>query len=292
MYLFLVIYSIFNLHVVSWGTREVEQRKSAEELKEEQKQADEEAKKVEQKQMKQKGTIWGRITGGTSKLGFFARTQEGLQADIDKINSKLDKLDAIEKALKKEGYDVSEPTKKEETPVPEVIISTSSKGPKEIKKLKSIADLVDGMVNPFWIKQKGQVKNGPIKKLPPDEVKFWNRMIETYLKPLDKDVEKQKQQEQGLIKLRNQAAFSMLMINGLWITALFLMQINKNSLSIPWPVPGQNDLQLEPLGLVFLLFFAVVLVLQLIGNCPRISDNLSNVPGFFSLIPFLLFIVL
>ena len=32
MYLFLVIYSIFNLNVVSWGTREVPKKKTAEEL--------------------------------------------------------------------------------------------------------------------------------------------------------------------------------------------------------------------------------------------------------------------
>jgi chitin synthase len=44
------------------------------------------------------------------------------------------------------------------------------------------------------------------------------------------------------------------------------MQMNKDSLSIKWPVPGEEEpLMLEPLGLIFLIFFAVVLVLQLIG---------------------------
>lgn len=44
MYLFLVIYSVFNLHVVSWGTREVAKKKTAEELEAERIQAEEEAK--------------------------------------------------------------------------------------------------------------------------------------------------------------------------------------------------------------------------------------------------------
>ena len=44
MYLFLVIYSVFNLNVVSWGTREVAKKKTAAEMEEEKKQAAEAAK--------------------------------------------------------------------------------------------------------------------------------------------------------------------------------------------------------------------------------------------------------
>jgi chitin synthase len=32
MYLFLTIYSVFNLNVVSWGTREVAKKKTADEM--------------------------------------------------------------------------------------------------------------------------------------------------------------------------------------------------------------------------------------------------------------------
>ena len=49
MYLFLVIYSVFNLNVVSWGTREVPKRKTAEEMEAEKKEAEEEAKKPPKK---------------------------------------------------------------------------------------------------------------------------------------------------------------------------------------------------------------------------------------------------
>jgi chitin synthase len=127
------------------------------------------------------------------------------------------------------------------------------------------------MVDPFW-----DTKTGPIGKLSEDEITFWDDMIDTYLKPLKKDVKMEEEQKQGLIKLRNQMAFSMLMINGIWITGLFLMQIYKENLSIPWPVPGDEDLQLEPLGLIFIVMFAVVLVLQLIGNFTRTRKCLLN----------------
>ena len=45
MYLFLVIYSFFNLNVVSWGTREVAEKKSAAQMAAELADAEEDAKK-------------------------------------------------------------------------------------------------------------------------------------------------------------------------------------------------------------------------------------------------------
>ena len=260
MYLFLVIYSIFNLHVVSWGTREVAQKKTAAELEAEKKQAEEEAKKAELKQRQQSGTFWGRLTGGSSKLGLFARTEGVMNNELEKIKSKLE---SIEKALKREGYTIPEPPKKEEPRTTNIKHSVSTEEKDTKPRVKR-----DEMKNPYWIEKTDQVKNGPRMKLSNDEIKFWYEMIETYLKPLEKDVKKEKQQAAGLIELRNQAAFSMLMINGIWVTALFLMQLNKDSLSIEWPLlPGDAEpLMLEPLGLIFLIFFAVVLVLQLIGK--------------------------
>ena len=49
MYLFLVIYSFFNLNNVSWGTREVTEKKSVEQQKAE---AEEAAKKEAEKKKK------------------------------------------------------------------------------------------------------------------------------------------------------------------------------------------------------------------------------------------------
>merc|ERR1719175_355788 len=59
MYLLLIIYSITNLNVVSWGTREVAVKKSKKELEAERKEALENAKKSK----KQEG-IWGLLKGG------------------------------------------------------------------------------------------------------------------------------------------------------------------------------------------------------------------------------------
>ena len=56
MYLFLVIYSFFNLNNVSWGTREVTEKKSVEQQKAE---AEEAAKKEAEKKKK---SFFGKST--------------------------------------------------------------------------------------------------------------------------------------------------------------------------------------------------------------------------------------
>lgn len=51
MYLLLILYSIINLNVVSWGTREVVAKKTKKELEAEKKEAEEAAKKAKQKSL-------------------------------------------------------------------------------------------------------------------------------------------------------------------------------------------------------------------------------------------------
>ena len=68
--------------------------------------------------------------------------------------------------------------------------------------------------------------------LPPREVQFWYDLIERYLKPLEKDKEKEKLVTLGLKELRNQMVFSFLMINSIWVIMIFLMQDNKDILGI------------------------------------------------------------
>ena len=60
------------------------------------------------------------------------------------------------------------------------------------------------------------------------EVTFWFDLIEKYLKPLEKDPEKEKQMGNALKELRNQMVFSFLMINSIWVLTIFLLQENKD----------------------------------------------------------------
>ncbi len=57
-------------------------------------------------------------------------------------------------------------------------------------------------------------------------------LIEKYLKPLEKDAEKEKQMGLALKELRNQMVFSFLMINSIWCLTIFLLQENKDLVSL------------------------------------------------------------
>jgi len=108
MYLFLVIYSVFNLNVVSWGTREVPKKKTPEELEAEQKQAEEEAKKTPKKR-----GIFGWFQSERwmqyKVAKMWNNNKGGVKGSLDTI---LRRLEAIERALRREGYEMAPVSKK------------------------------------------------------------------------------------------------------------------------------------------------------------------------------------
>ena len=126
----------------------------------------------------------------------------------------------------------------------------------------------DDMVNPFWIEQKDQVKTGPVEKISDEEIQFWYKLIELYLKPLDKDIEKQEEDSKKLIEFRNSWAFYLIMINGLLIVTMLFLEFNKDTLGVKWPINDTSGkpLELSPIGVGFILFFIVILVLQMVGK--------------------------
>ena len=89
MYLFLMIYSVFNLNVVSWGTREVPKKKTAEEMEEDRRMAEEEAKAPP------KPSKWAWLTGNSNKLAFWKMFggNDGLSAQIRDVVAVLSSKD-------------------------------------------------------------------------------------------------------------------------------------------------------------------------------------------------------
>ena len=130
--------------------------------------------------------------------------------------------------------------------------------------------------------------------LPPREVKFWYDLIEKYLKPLEKDKEKEKLVTLGLKELRNQMVFSFLMINSFYVVLITMLRL-QSPLKIPWTIFTSFDLNgldgvhytfdynppenmesplvtisrttivLDILGLVFLLTFTLITTFQVFG---------------------------
>lgn len=68
--------------------------------------------------------------------------------------------------------------------------------------------------------------------LKPAEESFWDGLIDEYLKPIDKTPAEEKRIANDLAALRNRIAFSLIILNGLLILAVFLLQRHKDVLSI------------------------------------------------------------
>lgn len=89
----------------------------------------------------------------------------------------------------------------------------------------------------------------------------------------------QKKVKTELLALRDIAVFAFVMINALFVLIVFLLQLNKENLHIRWPLNAKNTivydvneitiqreyLELEPIGLVFVLFFGLILVIQFVA---------------------------
>ncbi|CAF0785514.1 unnamed protein product [Didymodactylos carnosus] len=126
----------------------------------------------------------------------------------------------------------------------------------------------DELVNPAWIFHKS-LKDSDIESLDPKEIEFFQQVIERYLYPLVEDKEHQKIVARDLKALRNNGCFSFFMLNTLWIVIIFHFQLVqskiRNYVYIPIKRLNYESLRFEPLGFLFLLFFASILLVQFIS---------------------------
>ena len=112
-----------------------------------------------------------------------------------------------------------------------------------------------------WLEDPG-LKNGDIQYLPMREIEFWQRCIAKYLHPINSDKVHEAKVAADLKSMRNNVAFAFFMMNAFWIIIIFMMQSVKDKVSLYIPRPGTKPLPIEPLGLVFLVVFAFILMIQ------------------------------
>ncbi|XP_059060579.1 chitin synthase chs-2-like [Achroia grisella] len=286
MYMLLIIYSLCNLNNVSWGTREVPQKKSIKELEQEKNEVE-----------AAKNTM-----DANSILKFFGKSEEKdgslecgvsglfkcmcctnpkdhkedlhllqIHNALEKIENKLKKLDVVE---------VTEPTVNSRPSsiglrgerlsiVPEYEHSDiSAEIPTEER---------DDLVNFNWIEDT-ELQKGEVDFLLTAEIEFWKDLIDAYLRPIDEDKDEQERIKNDLKNLRDTTVFAFLMLNALFVLTIFLLQLNKDQLHIKWPlgqsafisyvsdinvvIVNQEYLMLEPIGSLFLIFFGSVMLIQ------------------------------
>ncbi|VDI42263.1 chitin synthase [Mytilus galloprovincialis] len=107
--------------------------------------------------------------------------------------------------------------------------------------------------------------HGTMGDLDQDEYNFWIELIDKYLKPLNPDEKKEKAVDESLKNFRNKVAFAFFFVNGLWLVIMTAMNEVKNVLNITIQTFEEFTIIIEPLGLLFIVIFALLLFLQFFG---------------------------
>ena len=99
----------------------------------------------------------------------------------------------------------------------------------------------------------------------PKEIQFWKGLIQHHLYPLSRDKEKEKRDKEMLVELRSKVALGFVFLNALWLAIMTAMNEVKHIINFKITQPSGPPVTIEPLGFVFLLVFAILLLLQFIG---------------------------
>ena len=188
MYLLLIIYSITNLNVVSWGTREVVVKKSKKEMEAEKKEQAEMAKKKKEEGIMgfMKGCfevlLWQRKDSSKDREQLFriANSLDNLTKRLDHIENTIIGLQATS------GPKSSPPSLRDEATM---VVSEGGEivdmdAEEDANHTKQPMAERDDLLNPFWMEDK-KLGKGIVDFLSDHEEQFWDDLIEKYLFPID-----------------------------------------------------------------------------------------------------------
>ncbi|XP_063241844.1 chitin synthase chs-2-like [Bacillus rossius redtenbacheri] len=311
MYMLLIIFALFNMNNITWGTRDsptaAQPGKTKKQLEEEKK-AQEELMKN-----KKKNPVLGFLQrdgqdsaeDGSiefSVAGLFrcmcctrpkaADDQQQLQRIAESLDGLGKKLDSLERRMNpapipprhRNSININGQIRElnDDPEDHEASDSESFDGLSAVKR--------EDHINPYWISAL-DVK-GNVHFLSDVEQIFWNELIDKYLFPLDENKEEKAKTEKALKELRNKCVFAFLMLNALFVLVIFLLQLNQDTIHLHWPLGVTNTisfnstanevqivktyLTLEPIGILFVAFFAVVLVVQFVGMLMHRFSTLSH----------------
>ncbi|XP_035215199.1 chitin synthase chs-2-like isoform X2 [Stegodyphus dumicola] len=323
MYLLLIIYSLVNLNVVTWGTREVQTKKTKKELAEERKEQEELLKKKRNPDLLSflglggKDNEEGSITLSlanlfTCMLCTYPKSNEDkmhlmkIGDQLEQMNKKIANLERqleLSHAIPFRGRKSSVGGRGSVRAASEAGLSVVNENDDDEAEFDSGSEVPlseglepkqerDDLINPYWIEDK-DLKRGEVEYLPGAEIQFWKDLIDKYLYPIEQNKEHQARVASELKELRNKVVFAFFMFNALFILIVFLLQLNKDQLHLDWPlgvrtnityIPETSEvriekeyLELEPIGLVFAVFFALILVIQFVAMLFHRFGTLSHI---------------
>lgn len=296
MYLLLIIFSLFSINNVTWGTREQKPIENNDVT------MNNDTKNSTNKSINNKNKIIENGTVNFSFAGLFKCifctnnqvSNEELKLDV--VSQSLDKivtrLDSIEKHIDGNESQTSQQTiiqddklhdiqldELNENKINDLTIITNINS-NEYNYKKRDNKICNFLVSPTWL-QDNELSKGGIEFLSHEEEVFWNRLITKYLYPIDEDKKQTEKIAETLKELRNEYLFKFFMINALFVLIVFLMQLKKDILHINWPFGASYNitydramnevhidkdyLQLEPIGCLFILAFVLILFVQFVA---------------------------
>ncbi|KAJ6636552.1 Chitin synthase chs-2 [Pseudolycoriella hygida] len=314
MYLLLILYSIINLNVVSWGTREVVAKKTKKELEQEKKEAEEAKKRAKQRSLL--GFLQGGVGNNGDEEGSIEFSFAGLfrcilcthgktsdeAAQLSHIAESLStiqkKIETLERAIDPHSHHHHHRRRTTSGGSKEHHLGSVAEGTEdETENSDSESSTLqreerDFLTNPYWIEDH-DLRKGEVDFLSSAEIVFWKDLIDKYLFPIDQDKGEQARIASDLKELRNSSVFAFFMVNALFVLIVFLLQLNKDNLHVKWPLGVKTNitydettqevhiskeyLQLEPIGLVFVFFFALILVIQFTAMLFHRFGTLSHI---------------
>lgn len=260
-YLFLIIFAICNLNDVSWGTRETQKavlenpnRSKKPKIKEAEDEFSEAAQDVLANIVKQVKAekIGGRNNSCKDAFLSIFRWANNLVV--------LKSLSTMQTIFKNDPGidDAISPSNQ-----------TLTKGFSIYRKTVRVQIKDQKLDDESWTKKSKH-------RIPDRETSFWNQLIETYLYPLDHDEKKKNEVSEMLRDFRNRISFGFFFMNGLWIVIMTAMTQVKETVSVTVYISGMT-FQFEILGFAFLLIFAILLVMQLVGMIAHRYETLLHV---------------
>ncbi|KAK6749485.1 hypothetical protein RB195_001848 [Necator americanus] len=275
-YVFLTLYSLINLNVINWGTREAVAKATG---------------KVETSSTFER---WLRRIGEGPWSALCptlrARPDEALQL----IERKLERMERSVANLKKGCGDEAKAVEQLKKIAREVDEAEGTSDVVEIRRPVTEPEPTRVVDKYMWMEvdylqfcERGRLKAA--------EEQFWSQLIEEYLKPIESTAQQQSAIAEGLASLRNNIAFAIILVNALLALAIYLIQKHKNVLSIRWTpyrdfkwtkmneMTGQYEetkdpLKIDPLGMAIIVFLLGILVVQTIG---MLIHRLNTMVGAF-----------
>lgn len=231
-FIFLTVYFLCNLNIVSWGTREVVKKLTPEEQ--------EEAKRIEEEKKKKK-----------KQKSFF--NVIGIVPLFEEIRNML--YDFLGKKRLPDPNAQSEADVEIQNPTPKKTII------KPLIRIES-KNAVKHKADPYYWTTQPCFGNGYAESIDENEERFWNYILKKYLHPLQENKEEKERIKTDLEMTRNNVVFGYFLLNLLWSVAVMQLQTMKDEM-LTFFIVGKY----EPISVMFLSVFGVVLFLQFVGMC-------------------------